>query len=388
MPGRSYWNMPIRNVARTPRRTLLTSVGIGAAITVLVTLGGLLDSFDATVAAASRESARSAPERLTATLVDYRSVIDPVVQQVASVEGVDSVSPELVLPATATGTDGEQIDLLLHVLAPDAPWVPSIESGTASGGLVLAQSAASDLGIGPGDTVRVRHPELVLLPGAEPSIRYTDSDVAVVGTHPFPIRLFAYLDTESAGFLGFSGVTNSLTVVPQAGADVDDVRRGLFAIPAVGAVTSQAETIEEFSAALDQILGILGVVAVVTLILALLIAFNSASIAAEERRREHATMLAYGLPVGRVLTMQVVEGVLIGVLGTIVGLVLGFFVVRYIVYVQLPQTMPDIGVIPDIAGQTILLAMGMGILAVCVAPLLAGGRLRRMDVPGTLRVVE
>ena len=132
----------------------------------------------------------SAAMDLTATLVEYRSVADPVVQQVASVDGVDSVSPELVLPATATGTDGEQIDLLLHVLAPDAPWVPSIESGTASVGLVLAQSASSDLGIGPGDTVRLRHPELVPGSGAEPSIRYTDSDVAVVGTHPFPIRLF------------------------------------------------------------------------------------------------------------------------------------------------------------------------------------------------------
>ncbi len=35
-----------------------------------------------------------------------------------------------------------------------------------------------------------------------------------------------------------------------------------------------------------------------------------------------------------------------------------------------------------------VLALGMGILAVSVAPLLASRRLRRMDVPGTLRVVE
>jgi putative ABC transport system permease protein len=387
MPGRSYWNMPIRNVVRTPRRTLLTAVGIGAAITVLVTLGGLLDSFDRTVAAAADETARSAPDRLTAALEDYRSVADPVVQQVAAIDGVASVSPELVLPAQATGPDGEQIDVLLQVLAPDAPWVPTIASGSASGGLVLAQAAASDLGVAPGDTLQLRHPELILTSGA-PSIRYTDSDVPVAGVHPFPIRSFTYLDTGSAAFLGFTGVTNSLTVVPEAGADPEQVRRGLFAIPAVGAVTSQAETIEEVSAALDQILGILGVVAVVTLILALLIAFNSASIAAEERRREHATMLAYGLPVGRILTMQVVEGILIGFLGTLVGLGLGFLVVRYIVYVQLPQTLPEFGVVPEISAATVVLALGMGILAVSVAPLLASRRLRRMDVPGTLRVVE
>ena len=388
MPGRSYWNMPIRNVVRTPRRTVLTALGIGAAITVLVTLGGLLNSFNGTVASASQESARSAPERLTATLVDYRPVTDPAVAQVASTDGVASVSPELVLPAQATGSSQEQIDLLLQVLAPDAPWVPSIEAGEAAGGLVLTQAAASDLGVEPGDTVQLRHPERVEIDGAEPSIQYTTSEVPVAGVHPNPIRSFTYLDTASAAFLGFTGVTNSLTVVPEQAADADQVRRDLFTIPAVGAVTSQVETIEEVSEALDQILGILGVVAVVTLVLALLIAFNSASIAMEERRREHATMLAYGLPARRVLTMQVVEGILIGLLGTAVGLVFGFLVVRYIVYVQLPQTMPEIGVVPEIAATTVLLALGMGILAVSVAPLLAGRRLRHMDVPGTLRVME
>ncbi len=386
-PGRSYWQMPVRNVVRTPRRTILTAVGIGAAITVLVTLGGLLDSFDRTVAAASQESARAAPDRLTAALVDFRPVSDPILRDVAALDAVAAVSPELVVPGSATG-GGEQIDILVHVLAPGAPWTPSITSGQGSGGLVLSQSAASDLDVGPGDAVGLRHPTLVATTDAEPSIRYTQTEVAVVGIHPFPIRSFAYLDAPSADFLGFTGVTNSLTVVPDAGADSDEVRRGLFAIPAIGAVTSQAETIEEFSSALDQILAILGVVAVVTLVLALLIAFNSASIAAEERRREHATMLAYGLPVGRVLAMQVMEGVLIGLLGTLVGLVLGFFVVRYIVFVQLPQTLPEIGIIADIAGQTIALALAMGILAVSIAPLLAARRLRRMDVPGTLRVVE
>lgn len=56
------------------------------------------------------------------------------------------------------------------------------------------------------------------------------------------------------------------------------------------------------------------------LLLALLVAFNSASIATDERAREHATMLAFGVPVRRILGIEVVESVVLGVAGTMVGL--------------------------------------------------------------------
>ena len=41
-----------------------------------------------------------------------------------------------------------------------------------------------------------------------------------------------------------------------------------------------------------------------------------------------------------------------------------------------------------ISGGTIVTAVVLGVLAVAIAPLLTIRRLRRMDIPGTLRVVE
>jgi putative ABC transport system permease protein len=41
-----------------------------------------------------------------------------------------------------------------------------------------------------------------------------------------------------------------------------------------------------------------------------------------------------------------------------------------------------------ISGATVLTAFVLGVLAVGLAPLLTVRRLRRMDIPGTLRVVE
>ncbi len=81
------------------------------------------------------------------------------------------------------------------------------------------------------------------------------------------------------------------------------------------------------------------------LLLALLIAFNSTAINMDERARENATMFAFGLPAGRVLLVSVVESLLIGVLGTIVGVVAGRLLLEWLLRVLLPSTLPDIGMV-------------------------------------------
>ena len=54
----------------------------------------------------------------------------------------------------------------------------------------------------------------------------------------------------------------------------------------------------------------------------------------------------------------------------------------------LSSTMPDMALDIIVSGRTVLTAVALGVIAVAVAPLLTLRRLRRMDVPGTLRVVE
>ena len=60
--------------------------------------------------------------------------------------------------------------------------------------------------------------------------------------------------------------------------------------------------------------------------LALLIAFNSSAIGIDERRRENATMLAFGITNVRTVVLAVAESLIIGVLGTLVGLAGGLLV--------------------------------------------------------------
>jgi ABC-type antimicrobial peptide transport system permease subunit len=115
---------------------------------------------------------------------------------------------------------------------------------------------------------------------------------------------------------------------------------------------------------------------------------NTTSIATEERRREHATMLAFGVPPTRTLRLAIVENALIGALGTIVGLGLGLAVLGWIINVVSRDTYPELGMPVMLSPTSVAVAAALGIVVVALAPLVSWRRLTRVDVPATLRVVE
>jgi putative ABC transport system permease protein len=133
---------------------------------------------------------------------------------------------------------------------------------------------------------------------------------------------------------------------------------------------------------------ILSAAAIIALLLALLIAYNSASITQDERTRETATMLAFGMPARRVMASAMIESGLIGLLGTVIGLAGGLAALSWLVYGLLPSSMPDFALDPAISPGTLVVAVGLGIVAVALAPVLTWRRLTRMNLPATLRVVE
>ncbi|MCU7729399.1 FtsX-like permease family protein [Actinoplanes sp. KI2] len=382
LPGPGYHQIPLRNILRTPRRSALTALGIAAAITTLVTVFGFLDTFRGTLDGAGDELLHAAPNRVAVTLDTFQPLDGDVVRQVTALPQVAAVDPGLLAAGTAHA-GGRQIDLAVEVLADHAAWTPTLTTGTTHGGIILAGKAARDLGVHVGDTVTVEHPRATAA-----GLRTVQTPMQVAGIHPNPMRMLAYLDQDSAAAFGLTGTTNLLTVTPATGIGPETVRRALLAVPHVAsAQTAQAAT-DGMQASLDEFVGILQVAAGVTLLLALLIAFNTTTIGVDERAREHATMLAFGLPPRTVLGMTTVETVLVGAAGTVAGILGGYALLRWLTATTIPSVLPEIGVTATLSARTVGEALVLGVLTVAVAPLFTLRRTRRMDIPTTLRVME
>jgi len=86
--------------------------------------------------------------------------------------------------------------------------------------------------------------------------------------------------------------------------------------------------------------------------------------------------------------LETAEGALLGALGTAVGVAVGLLVVRWVIATTVSSTMPEIGMDVAVSGGTTVAAVLLGVVAVAVASLLTERRLRHMDIPGTLLVVE
>lgn len=196
------------------------------------------------------------------------------------------------------------------------------------------------------------------------------------------------MSDSAAGQMGLAAATNSLDLTPAAGVSQQQLARQLYALPGVATVQPAAATIEALQERMDEFTAIIRIAEIAALVLAFLIAFNTTTISADERARENATMLAFGLPSRAVLRIAITESTLTGLLGTAAGVALGLAVLNWVVTSLLPDTFPDLGALVIVGAGTYLSALLVGVLAVALAPLLTLRRLQRIDIPATLRVME
>jgi len=384
--GRTYRTLPFRNVVRNARRTMLTATAVGAAVAVLVAVLGLLDAFGATVDRALSELEKTHPDRVEIQLESFQPATSASISDVRSMPTVGASEGGLRVPIHI-GSAESGFDAVGEVFAMRGGlWAPSVASGRlpqAANEVLLGGSAARDLNISIGGHVEVTHPQRVGL-----GYRLATTDMTVVGTTGFPLRTFAFFDTDTAATMNLAGIVNVLRLDPATGSSPDDVIRAAFARSDVASARATSSWRATFDDALDTFTTVLRVTSAAVLCLALLIAFNSSSISVDERTREHATMFAFGLPRRSVVTMLMVEGAITGLLGTVIGIVGGYWAMQWIIHSSVSQTMPDITVITGLSVTSVFIGIAVGVAAVAIAPIFTVRRLRSMDIPDALRTVE
>ncbi len=386
LPGDTFAQLPFRNLMRAPRRAILTALGIAAIMAVLVGFLGAIDSFLGALDRGTAMVEGNSPNRMVVSLETVLPADDPAVAAIDAADSVETTVPVLQIGARADGA--EELDLLIEVLdLNNDMWQPALTAGSldsGSNGVILAEVAADDLGVAVGDSVSFTIP----VRSGESTFRFVEADLTVAGLHESPIRFNAYMDDAALSLLGADGLANVIYADPASGFTPGDVQRELFNLDAVGSVQKATATSDDLDDLMAQFVGILQAVAFFVLLLAVLMAFNSASISFEERQREHATMFAYGVRVRKALRMAVVENLTIGIVATLIGFGGGLWMLWWVVNVTAAETMPDIGLLIELSPATLVTVIVLGIAAVALAPLFTARRMRRMDLPGTLRVME
>jgi putative ABC transport system permease protein len=99
-------------------------------------------------------------------------------------------------------------------------------------------------------------------------------------------------------------------------------------------------------------------------------------------------MRAFGLPVRSILGIITKESVVIGALATLIGVAIGTLMLDWMLGSLASRTLPEFGIARYVAPATLAWAAGIGVVAVSVAPLFLVRRIRNMDLPSTLRVME
>ena len=388
IPGRTLTQIPFRNVARAPQRTLLTALAIGAIVGIMVAVVGMLNSFIDTIDRIGVETAGDTPDRVEVALDTVYPQDSEIVRRVIDTPGAADAETMLRVGSLISNGDDESFEVLLQLMDFDSGlWLPTIEEGSLDGqppSVVIAKGAAEALGVGPGDVVTLRHPVI----SDRGMFSFGQSDLRVAGVHAHPMRVVAYMDFEHGEQIGIVGVANVIQAQPAAGVTVGELKKEVFGLPGVGSVQKATASSDVFRDQFQQYTSILAFILTAVVALALLIAYNTASINMDERRRETATMFAYGVPVRTVLGMTMIENALLGVMAMVIGLIAGYLILQWVVSVLMPNTFPELTM--DIAFDPLGLALVIvvSVVAVTVAPLLIVRRLRRMDVPSTLRVME
>ena len=394
LPGRSLERMPFRNLMRAPRRTFLTLLTFTMSLAIMFAMLGLGSTFTATLDDGNEELLGGEPDRFTVQLDSFYPVNSPQVQDVLTNPTVQHGEPAMVLGANVTAATSEatadpiQLDLAVRFVDfGSTVWTPTATEGAlsrGSPGIVLADKAARDFGVGVGDDVIVTHPALV-----DGAFTYSTRTVGVAAIHPHPLRLNAYMDLSQVSTWGFGGLANIVTGVPADGSSLNDVKRALFGSgTGVALVQGLNETFQSLEDSLEQSSSVFVITRIFVIFLVMLIAFNTANINVDERSRDHATMFAYGIPVRRVIANLSVEGMLLGVVAVVLGGLFGYALLLWMALFQMPTAVPDVGMIVSVRWWEMAASFVVALAAIALAPLFPGRKLKKMFIPGQLRVME
>ncbi|MEN3002472.1 MAG: FtsX-like permease family protein [Armatimonadota bacterium] len=382
--ARLMYRLPVRNLTRSPRRTLIGLFGIAMGVMLAMLARGILDSRETAIAHYLNQSLR---EDVRVSFTEFQDM--HLVAQVRGWRGVLRAEGVLELPIKLR-RGRRDYDALLMGVEPGSPMLQlRTEKGEpvalAPNGFICGQIVQQKLGLEPGDMVMLALPaDLSDEATREHPLRVTGLVWETIGTVVYlpRARVRTLLHRELA--LPPNPITSiRLWVQP---AYREEVVQRLKALPNAGVVVVRHEVVARIVALNEIARRFLTFMMAFGMVLALSVIFSVVTVSVLERRSEVATFLTIGFGRRQVYGLILAENMLLTTLGVLLGLLFGRLMVSvFIAMAASPEQMELIAFRPYVYPRTYLLA-GLGSWLVgLLAQIPALRTLARVDLVASLK---
>lgn len=384
--GRLNWALNSRHLVAHRLRLFLSVLGIASGVALAVAVGGLTSSINAALRDASLAAATTAQ-------IEMRPVTDVgmplgVLYQVRATAGVARAAgtveaPTILRPAGPAGADASrEVSVALIGFEPGIfGLAPRSLSGADLAradptGLLLPADIARQLGVSGHQSLQIYTPEgwqTTHLGGVLPASR---GSARVVATGLLNAQ--ALLERPSRIDAVYVQTTGDEAAVRQAIATTvgPSVR--------IGALALRTDDVRQITATVSVVLN---VAAIVALFVGTFLVYNTMSMASVERAGEAAILRAVGAKRRQTFWLLVLEGLLLGALGSAAGEVAGLGLARLLLAIRgagLEQLLPVTVSRLVLSWKSLVLAGVGGVLASMAAAAGPARRVSRADAAANL----
>jgi putative ABC transport system permease protein len=313
--------MIMRNLERRPLRAVLSAVGVGFSLAVLLLGMTMLDSIRLMMDMQFRVL------QAEDLVVGFNRPVDArALREVARVPGVVLAEPFRAVPVRIRNGHRER-RIALTGLNPQGELRRMVGAdGEAhslpENGVILTDRLATLLAARPGDTLRV---ELLDRGGAARSVVLIAVIDELIGTN-------GYMALPALHRLTREGSTISGAYLKLERDSEPTVHAALAEMPAVGATVSKLAMVRSFEDQMAQSFSItMGILLVLAGVLAVGVIYNGARIALSERGRELASLRVLGFTRAEVAAMLLGEQAVITAIGIPIGVLIGYALAQLLV---------------------------------------------------------
>jgi putative ABC transport system permease protein len=386
----------LRGFVQRKLRVLLTAIAIALGVALMAGTYILTDTINHAFADVFSNSYKNksvvVTEKETLGGSETSTLNEATLARVRAVPGVEAASGDISSRAALLTKSGKRLSSGGAFGLVDAKQPPRFESFTATKGQL--PSTGEQVALDQATAVRnhLMLGQQIVIAGRAPARRYTISGIAkFAGSESFGGTSVAIVLPGQAQYVaGEPGAYDSINVAASAGLAPEELAARIRAtLPRELTVRTGAQEAANQTSNLEEELSFLPtfllIFAYVALVVGAFIIFNTFSITVAQRIREFGLLRTLGASRGQIMRSVVLEGLLLGVVGALIGLFGGIGLAPALngLFRAFGADLPDNGTVLE--ARTVIVSLGVGILITVLAGLVPALRATRVPPIAAMR---